>query len=145
MGNDRNHYPDRLVLYDGVCALCNTTVNFLLKVDRKGALAYAPLQGETAKEIFAKHAGAKASDQSVVFMQRGETDAFNFYHRSDAFIAILRELGGGWRFAAGILRLIPRPIRNRVYEAIAARRYRWFGKYEACPLPQPQVRQRFLP
>jgi len=145
MGSNGNHYPERLVLYDGVCALCNTTVNFLLKVDRKGVLAYAPLQGETAKEIRSEYSQANANEQSVVFMRRGEMGRFDFYHRSDAFITILRELGSGWRLVAGVLRLIPRPIRDRIYDLIAAHRYRWFGKYDSCPLPPPEVRQRFLP
>lgn len=145
MSDFANNYPERLVLYDGVCALCNTTVKFLLKIDSDGLFAYAPLQGDTAENVFAKYPEADSDSQSVIVMQRKEPATFIFHYRSDAFLAILGELGGIWRVTASILRLIPRSLRDRIYDIIATYRYRWFGKYEACPLPPPEVRDRFLP
>lgn len=146
MSDSNNNYPERVVLYDGVCALCNTTVKFLLKFDRRGLFFFAPLQGETADKVFAEYPEADSDSPSVIFMRiKKEDGEYEFHHRSDAFIAILRELGGAWRLVANILFLVPRSARDRIYDIIATYRYRWFGKYEACPVPPAEVRDRFLP
>ncbi len=133
-----------VVLFDGVCALCDSSVRFLLARDPAGKLAYAPLQGETARAALARHPGADESLSTILYVRGMGTKSEQLYDRSDAAFEILRDLGGVWRFVAW-LRFIPRPIRNTVYDFIARRRYRWFGKFDACRLPKPGTNERFLP
>jgi predicted DCC family thiol-disulfide oxidoreductase YuxK len=134
----------RVVLFDGVCALCDWSVRWLLGVDTRQSLHYAPLQGQTAAAVLSRHPDADQDVTSVVYVrdlgEAGET----LYHRSDAALAILRDLGGGWRIAAW-LRFVPRPMRDGVYNLVAKYRYRWFGKYDTCQLPSESVSSRFLP
>ena len=133
-----------VVLFDGVCALCDSSVRFLLARDPEGKLAYAPLQGETARAVLARHPGADEALSTIVYVRGMDTKSEHLYDRSDAAFKILRDLGGVWRFVAW-LRFIPRPIRNTVYDFIARRRYRWFGKFDACQLPKAGTNERFLP
>ena len=133
-----------VVLFDGVCALCDSSVRFLLARDPEGKLAYAPLQGETARAVLARHPGADEALSTIVYVRGMDTKSEHLYDRSDAAFEILRDLGGVWRFVAW-LRFIPRPIRNTVYDFIARHRYRWFGKFDACRLPKAGTNERFLP
>ena len=138
-----------VVLFDGVCALCDSSVRFLLARDPEAKLAYAQLQGETARAVLARHpgAGAAGADETLstmLYVRGMGTESEQLYDRSDAAFEILHDLGGVWRLVAW-LRFIPRPIRNTVYDFIARRRYRWFGKYDACRLPEAGTNERFLP
>lgn len=132
----------RLVLYDGVCGLCDRTVQFLLRVDREQLLRFAPLQGETAAAIRNRHPQLDGVD-SIAYVKTasGQEDV---YVRSTAVLKILKEAGGAWRLLAVFL-LVPRAIRDAVYDWVARNRYRWFGRYDNCPLPGAAVRARFLP
>ncbi len=127
-----------IVFYDGVCGLCNGFVRFLLAADRRGRLRFAPLQGTTAAALRARRPFPPSTD-SIVF-SAGEEVSF----KSAAVLGILSSLGGPWRLAA-LFRGVPRVFRDALYDFVAARRYRWFGRYDACPLPDPAVRGRFLP
>lgn len=130
------HNP--LVFFDGVCGLCNSTVDFLLKHDRYAHFRFAPLQGETAR------AELNAEDtqhlDSIVFRDRGQTS-----RHSSAVTRILWQLGGWWSLAGAMLWLVPWPIRHLGYKVVAAVRYSAFGKKESCRLPTPEERDRFLP
>lgn len=132
-----------LVLYDGHCALCNATVRFLLRCDRKGKLMFASLQGMTARSLapLLKHRA-----ESIVLMSYLRTDREQVFEKSDAVLEIFRLLGGWWR-AATLFRIVPRAVRDCVYNWIARHRFEWFGAYpyEQCPLPAPDHRARFLP
>jgi predicted DCC family thiol-disulfide oxidoreductase YuxK len=132
-----------ILLYDGVCGLCDRTVQFLLRRDRKGVLSFAPLQGTTAAAVRSRHPDVAKVD-SMVFVRDAGTDGEQVFLRSTAVVQAVTMLGGAWRLASW-LRIVPAPLRNTVYDAIAKRRYRWFGKFDSCRLPQPGQRERFLP
>ena len=124
-----------IVLFDGVCNLCNGTVDFMLKRDKRAKFRFASLQGESAARLVPD---AMELD-SVALWQDGR-----LYRKSTAGLRMYAGLGGIWRLALAFL-LVPRPIRDAVYDFIARNRYRWFGKREACRLPTEAERGRFLP
>lgn len=138
--------PPRLVLFDGVCGLCDRTVQFLLDHDPEGALCYAPLQGETAAAIRARHPELAGVD-SVVFVERAtdsDSDAERVTVRSKAVMRMLRHVRGPWRHLA-VLGVVPAFLLDSGYELVASIRYRVFGKLETCRVPDASVRARFLP
>lgn len=126
-----------IVFFDGVCGLCNQFVDFLLVRDRRGWLRFAPLQGRTADAQLP--AGRVSADpDSIVYVEDGMQD------RSTAVLSAVSRLGGAWSFVA-LLGLVPRPIRDWVYDVVATHRYRWFGRREQCRLPTDAERAAFLP
>ncbi|MFN2566012.1 MAG: thiol-disulfide oxidoreductase DCC family protein [Gemmatimonadaceae bacterium] len=133
-----------LVLFDGVCGLCDRAVQFLLRHDRHQALLFAPLQGETARSVLVPGPSGNDVLSAMIFVRGYGTRHPATFARSDAWIEILRELGGAWGIGAW-LRFIPRPIRDLVYDWIARNRYAWFGKFDQCRIPSPEERARFLP
>jgi predicted DCC family thiol-disulfide oxidoreductase YuxK len=127
--------------------LCDGSMRWLLAHDRKRRLLFAPLQGETTRAVVARHAEVQDSLDSlttVVYVRDFGAPSERVYLRSDAALVILRDLGGGYR-ALAALRLLPRGLRDRVYDWVASHRYRWFGKLDACRLPGPGENERFLP
>lgn len=133
-----------IVFYDGLCGLCNRFVQFVLKRDRKNAFRFAPLQGETARAKLPRH-GIDPGDLDTVCVLFGEDGpGEQALVKSRAVARVLRELGGPWRIPAA-LGVLPRGIGDRLYDFVARRRYRWFGKYDACPIPTPEQRARILP
>jgi predicted DCC family thiol-disulfide oxidoreductase YuxK len=128
-----------IVFFDGVCGLCNRTVDFLIRHDRKRRLKFAPLQGATAGRTLPEEIRNKLN--TLVFL----TEGGRTYVRSAAAVRILNRLGGGWRVAAALLWLIPFPLRNLGYRAVAASRYRLFGQLESCRMPTEADRERLLP
>lgn len=129
-----------IVFYDGVCGLCHRWVWFILKRDKARTLQFAPLQGETAKA----RKDFPAELRTVVFVLQLRGTGEQVYTHSEAALQLLDHVGVFWRVVSW-LRIIPRPMRDWVYQMIAARRYRWFGKFESCPLPPAEWRDRFLP
>ena len=132
----------QLLLFDGECGLCDRTVQFLLARDHAQVLSYAPLQGETAAALKLRHA-ALATVDSVVLVQDYGLPRERIRLRSAAVLQAVSLLGGVWR-AVALFRILPAPLLDLVYDAIARRRYRWFGKFDACRLPRPGQQQRFL-
>ncbi len=148
--------PNPLILYDGVCGLCNRFVQFVFRHDRKAIFRFVSLQSPLAARILSAH-GASAIDLDTVYVIRNfdpahpdlakpekETGAQALLSRSDAVMFVLHELGGLWRALALVLRCFPRFIRDWAYRVIAGNRYRIFGRYPICPVPDPSVRNRFL-
>jgi len=131
-----------LVLFDGVCALCDSSVRALLAIDKKHALQFAPLQGTTAARLLETNPTVDRDLSTILYVRTGG-DADVILERSDAAFAILADVGGFWSVLS-VLRFIPRPLRDGVYAFIARRRYRWFGKFESCRLPRPEEKARFL-
>ncbi len=131
-----------MLFYDGHCALCHRSVKFVLKHDRSGKLfRFAPLQGPTFEARVPVEKRAGLPDSVVVLMNDG-----GLLVRSDAFLHVLRRLGGGWGITAGVLGVIPRSLRDAAYDFIARVRYRVFGKREDwCPVIAPDLRARFDP
>lgn len=133
-----------VVFYDGVCGLCNRLNRFLLARDRRGALRFAPLQGRLAAETLARY-GIRADDLDTVHVISGRNTAnARLLRRSRAVLHAVEQLGGIWRVAARIGALVPAGIADVLYELVARNRYRIFGRYEACALPPPEWRSRFL-
>ena len=132
-----------LVLYDGVCGLCNRTVRFLLAIDRRGVLCFAPLQGPTAARIAERH-DLPQDLRTIVYVRSFGLKRERTYLRSDAVLRIFGDVGGAWCLLM-TFRLVPRFLRDPVYDWVARNRYRWFGRYDECPLPSPEQRARFLP
>lgn len=132
-----------LVLYDGVCGLCDRAVQFLLEKDRAGAFHYAALQGETAAAVRQRHPELEGVD-SMVFVRDHDSPDERVFLRSGAALEIAATLGGFW-WVLSWLRVVPRPLRDFVYDQVARRRYGWFGKFDSCKVPAPAVRARFLP
>jgi predicted DCC family thiol-disulfide oxidoreductase YuxK len=133
-----------IILYDGVCGLCNRLVQFLLKHDQQGRLRFASLQSGFAERVLTRH-GIDPKDldtvQVVVDYERPEERVLG---RSDAILRAGKELGMPWNVLATISRVIPRALRDVVYRFVARNRYHVFGKYETCMLPDPNQRHRFL-
>ncbi len=133
----------QLVLYDGVCGLCDRLVQFLLREDRGRVLTFAALQGETAAELRRRAPRLEGVD-SVVFVRDHGTARGRVFIRSRAVIEILAEIGGFWRLLSWPLRLVPPPLRDAGYDFVARNRYGWFGRFDACKLPTPEERARFV-
>ncbi|HYF62208.1 MAG TPA: thiol-disulfide oxidoreductase DCC family protein [Herpetosiphonaceae bacterium] len=126
-----------LVLFDGVCNLCNGSVRFILRHDRAGYFSFASLQSPAGARALAER-GAAPTLNSIVLIEDGR-----LYESSDAVLRIARRLGAPWSWGYAAV-IVPRPLRNALYRIIARNRYRWFGRREACMLPTPELRGRFL-
>lgn len=126
-----------ILLYDGVCGLCNGFVQFVLKRDKVGAMHFATLQGELGKAAL-RQLPEIADVDSVVLLHREGA-----WVRSTAALEVARYLGGPWAATLAAY-AVPRIMRDWLYDVIARRRYRWFGKHESCPVPAPDVKERFL-
>jgi predicted DCC family thiol-disulfide oxidoreductase YuxK len=139
------HFGDAhvLVLYDGICALCNRVVRFLLKHDRKDIFRFAPLQSRLAEEVLARHRLTSTALDTVYLIEHYGRAHERVLSKSDAALHAARLLGGIWR-AASLFRILPCPVRDFFYDLVAGSRYRVFGKYETCPLPDAKERARFL-
>lgn len=129
-----------VLLYDGVCGLCNGLVRFVLRHDTAARFHFASLQSGYAATILQRH-GLDPDDLDTFYVvsESGQLDA-----RSDAAIFVLRGLGGFWSGIATVLRVFPRSLRDWGYAVVARHRYRIFGKYESCLLPEKKYRDRFL-
>ena len=133
-----------ILLYDGVCGLCNRLVQLILRRDRSDVFRFASLQSPLAARILARH-GAKPNDLDTVYIALSyELRNECLLSRSDAVVFVLKQLPGLWRFAAFFIQLIPKFLRDAAYGVVARNRYRIFGRSEVCPLPRDQDRTRFL-
>jgi len=130
------------LFYDGHCGLCHRAVKFVLRHDRGGtAFRFAPLQGRTFQDALPLEQRAGLPDSMVLRTVDGK-----LLVRSDAWLRILARLGRGWRILGGVLRVIPRPVRDCSYDLVAAIRFRVFGRREElCPVVPAELRERFDP
>jgi len=132
-----------IVLYDGVCGLCNRAVQFLLKRDRHDRLRFAPLQSDFAGTLLKRH-GLDHQDLDTVYVVLNSGEANEaLLAKGDAFLLFTKEIGGVWSIAR-LAKIIPRPMRNWLYDFVARHRYQVFGKYEACMLPDPRHKHKFI-
>jgi predicted DCC family thiol-disulfide oxidoreductase YuxK len=127
-----------VVLFDGVCNFCNATINFIIEHDRTGYFKFAPLQSETGERLMAEHGIDRIETDSVILVENGKA----FTH-SDAALRIARRLDGIWSWVYAF-RVVPRFIRDAAYKIFARHRYRLFGRQDACMMPTPEIRARFL-
>jgi len=128
-----------VIVFDGVCVLCNGWVRFLLRHDRHGRYRFAAMQGESGRALLTAH-GLDADDPVSFLLIEGGVA----WTDTDAIVRVLSGLGGAWRVAA-LLRVLPKALRDRLYRGLARNRYRVFGRYEQCAIPAPEQAARFLP
>jgi predicted DCC family thiol-disulfide oxidoreductase YuxK len=131
---------ERVVLFDGVCNLCNGTVQFILDRDPRGRFRFAPLQSEVAARMLAEHGVTidRSAPYSVLLLEGGQV-----YARSAAVLRIAQNLAFPWPGMV-VFFAVPRFVRDAVYRFIARHRYGWFGRTDACRIPTPALRARFL-
>lgn len=133
---DVSHHP--LMLFDGVCHLCAGSVQFVLRRDPAALFRFATLQSDFGQTELQRFGLPAQSLASVLLIEDGQ-----LYQKSTAALRIARKLSAGWPLLYGFI-IVPRPLRDWVYDFIGNRRYRWFGKMNACWLPDEDVRDRFL-
>lgn len=132
------HAGRPILIFDGVCNLCNHFVDFVIRRDKEELFLFTANQHESGQELLKKH-GYAAEDVSTVFLfQDGK-----MYERSEAALRVARQLGFPWSML-WVGMIFPKFIRDSVYKWIARNRYRWFGEKETCRLPTPAERARFL-
>lgn len=125
-----------VIFFDGVCGLCNWSVSFILKIDKKKKIRFSPLQGITAQEVLSEE--DRLSFDSLVFYKGGVTKKY-----STGVLSILKEIGRGWRIFYMFI-IIPVFIRDAVYRLVAKNRYNWFGKLDTCRVPTAEEKAVFL-
>lgn len=128
----------KIILFDGVCNLCNTSIVFVIKHDPKDLFRYAPLQSDIGKALITKHHIDTTQVDSIMLVDQEKA-----YTKSSAALRIARHLSGGYSFLA-IFLIIPAFLRNVVYDYIAHNRYKWYGKKESCMIPTPELKAKFL-
>ncbi len=131
-----------MLLYDGVCGVCNWAVRTVLRFDPHGTLRFAALDSDFARAIIDRHPAIQDVD-SVVFVDEPGQPAERVAARSEAALRVVDYLGGPWKLLK-VARIMPAPLRDWLYDRFAGIRYRVFGKYDSCPLPPAEVRARFL-
>jgi predicted DCC family thiol-disulfide oxidoreductase YuxK len=135
------HYPDiahSIVLFDGVCRFCNGWVQFLIRHDKSDRFRFSPIQSDFAQSFLSSHNPDQPLPDSVILAEQGIV-----YTQSAAVLRIFKRLGGGWALLYMFI-VIPGPIRDAIYQYMAKRRYRLFGKYDSCMLPTESVKRKFL-
>lgn len=128
---------DKIILFDGICNFCDRSVQFILKHDRQEQFLFTSLQGDVGQKLLKKYQ-IPSSMNSLVLL-----DEEKYYVKSTAVLRICKELRGAWKLLYGLI-IIPRPIRDFVYQFIANHRYQWFGQKKSCRLPSAKTGKRFL-
>lgn len=129
----------KIILFDGVCNLCNASVQFVIKHDKKDLFRFVALQSDLGQQIIA-HIGMNTQNiDSIILYEPG----IAYHYKSDAALEIAKSLGGIFYFA-GIFNIFPMALRNILYDYVARNRYRWYGKRESCMLPTPELKAKFL-
>ena len=127
-----------IIVFDGICNFCNSSVNFIIERDHKNIFKFAPMQSETGQKMLAAHNISSYNIDTFLLVKNGEA-----FTKSDAALVIAKELKRPWNYLA-ILRIAPRPIRDYFYSLIARNRYKWFGKRDLCMMPTSELQDKFL-
>ncbi len=130
--------PKAIVYFDGVCNLCNSAVQFILKQDKKQQFLFATLESDTGKNALEQVNKDGKRIDSVIIYYRGK-----YYTKSNAVLLTFKLLGGAWQLLY-LLIILPEFFRNAVYDWIGKNRYKWFGKKNECALPSPEITKRFV-
>lgn len=129
---------ERVIFFDGICNLCNASVQFAIERDKKNLFKFTALQGEYAKAVLPKFNVDLNQLNSIILLEDGQ-----LYTKSTAALKIARKLNGLWP-ALYVFILVPKFIRDWFYDIIAKNRYKWWGRQESCWLPTPELKQRFI-
>ena len=127
-----------IILFDGVCNLCNSAVQFVIKKDTRNQFLFASLQSEEGKKILRENRLSSDKLYSFILVENRKV-----YDRSTAALRVLKKLNGFWHFFYGFI-IVPEFIRNAVYSFIARNRYKWFGRKNECIIPTPELKSKFL-
>ncbi len=131
-----------ILLYDGVCGFCNSTVQLIITHDKKKTMRFAAIQSKFARSVFERHPFLQKID-SLILVEESNTPEEKIYVRSTGALIVARYLGGWWNlFLIG--NIVPRILQDWMYDTFATYRYRLFGKYDSCLLPPQEVRSRFI-
>ncbi|WP_263417115.1 thiol-disulfide oxidoreductase DCC family protein [Terriglobus albidus] len=133
-----------ILLYDGICALCNGVVHFAARRDAAGRLLFLPLGSRLGVELLQRYGIAAEALNSVVVLEHAATQQERIFLRTKAVAQVMMRLRRPWRILGQILMTIPSWLGDPVYRLVARIRYRLTGRYEICPLPEPGLRERFI-
>lgn len=129
---------NHIILFDGVCNLCNKSVQFVIKKDKQAKFKFAALQSEAGRQLLKEYNRSQNNFTTIIYIRNNK-----IYTRSSAALHILKDLGGIWQLCYPFI-VIPPFIRNPVYNIIAQNRYKLFGKQDSCMIPTPDLKNRFL-
>ena len=133
-----------VIFYDGVCGLCDRFTRLVIRRDERHRFRFAPLQGGFAARVLSRY-GKDPRDLDTLYVIRGRgTPSESLLSRSEAVSFVLSQLGGVWKWLGAGVRRLPPSLADRAYWLVARYRYRVFGRYEACPVPEPSERERFI-
>ncbi|TQI70772.1 putative DCC family thiol-disulfide oxidoreductase YuxK [Gramella sp. Hel_I_59] len=129
----------KIILFDGVCNLCNNAVQFIIKHDRKDRFRFASLQSEIGKGLIEERGFDHEDLDSIMLIEPGVA----YYRKSTAALEISRDLDGGYSLLKNFL-FLPEGLRDSIYDLVASNRYKWFGKKDNCMIPTPELKSKFL-
>jgi predicted DCC family thiol-disulfide oxidoreductase YuxK len=129
---------NRIILFDGICNLCNASVNFIIKNDKKNRFVFASLQSDVAKEILLQFSEKKLNLNTLIYFENGV-----LFEKSTAVLKIAKQLCFPWPIFYVFI-IIPAFLRDNIYTFIAKNRYKWFGKKATCMIPAPELKSKFL-
>jgi predicted DCC family thiol-disulfide oxidoreductase YuxK len=134
-----NNFENKsIILFDGVCNLCNASVNFVIRHDKKAQFLFASFQSDAAREILLHFNLENLNTDTVILVEDNK-----IYDKSAAALKIAKQLDGIFK-AFSIFFIVPKFLRDRIYDFVAKNRYQWFGKRESCMIPSPELKNRFL-
>ena len=129
---------ESIILFDGVCNLCNDYINFIIKRTKPGSLKFGTLQSKSGQELLEKNGLSKKNLDTVVLIENG-----NLYTKSDVALKVAAKMNSGWKvFRVGYI--LPKFLRDKIYDIVSNNRYRWFGKKDQCMIPTPELKKLFL-
>lgn len=137
-GREQHKVNQKLVLFDGVCNLCNATVQMLIRLDRHKKLKFASLQSETGQQVLQQNQFDQENFKTFLYVRGDEV-----FTRSTAALKVFSDLGGIWK-AVKIFYIVPESLRNSIYDFVSQNRYKWFGQKDQCMVPTPELKDRFL-
>ena len=130
---------NKIILFDGVCNLCNSSVQYVIRRDKSNAYRFAALQSEIGKKLVEQRGIVTSQIDSIILIEPGVA----YYTKSTAALKIAQSFGGVWQLTS-VFEWIPEKIRDWVYDYIAKNRYKWYGKKDACMIPTPELKSKFL-
>ena len=128
----------KILLFDGVCNLCNTSVTFVIQRDKKDLFRFAALQDPAGQQLIEKYQIDPSNTDSIILIENDKA-----YVKSTAALKVARHLGGAYPLLYGFM-IVPNFIRNWVYDYVAKNRYKWYGKKDSCMIPTPELKSKFL-